>query len=70
MEWVVVRPDGLTNEDDVTEYDICVSPSRNVIFNPGKTSPINVAHFMAELITEQDLWSKWAGKMPVVYNRV
>ncbi len=68
LQWVAVRPDGLTNEDSVTPYDIVPSPTRSAIFNAGKTSRINVAHFMAELLTNEVLWTKWQGQMPVIYN--
>ncbi len=68
IEWTAVRPDGLINEENVTEYEIYTSPIRNPIFNPGKTSRINVAHFMAELTSKEDLWKKWKGQMPVIYN--
>lgn len=68
IEWVAVRPDNLINEDNVTPYDIVPSPTRSAIFNAGKTSRINVAHFMAELITNEAVWTKWQGQMPVVYN--
>ena len=68
IEWVAVRPDGLVNEDKVTEYELYQSPTRSAIFDAGKVSRINVGHFMAELITENDLWNKWKGKMPVIYS--
>ena len=68
IEWVAVRPDGLVNEDKVTEYELYPSPTRSAIFDAGKVSRINVGHFMAELITENDLWKKWKGKMPVIYS--
>lgn len=69
IEWVAVRPDGLINADAVTEYAVYPSPIRNPIFDAGKTSRINVGHFMAELITGDALWSQWKGQMPVIYNR-
>lgn len=69
IEWSAVRPDGLTNEDKVTKYEIYPSPTRSAIFDAGKTSRINVGHFMADLITESDIWKKWKGKMPVIYNK-
>lgn len=69
IEWTVVRPDSLTNEDEVSEYSLHESPVRSGLFNPGKTSRINVGNFMARLITEEDLWNKWKGKMPVIYNK-
>jgi nucleoside-diphosphate-sugar epimerase len=70
IEWTAVRPDGLTNEDGVTAYEVHPSPIRSAVFDPGKTSRINVGHFMADLITENDLWQKWQGQMPVIYNKV
>jgi putative NADH-flavin reductase len=69
MTWVVVRPDSLRDEDDVTDYSIYTSPTRSAIFNPGSTSRINVAHFMVELITNDHLWDNWEGQMPVIYNQ-
>lgn len=68
IEWVVVRPDTLINVDIVTEYSIHKSPTRSPLFNPGKTSRINVANFMAKLIADADLWDEWKGQMPVIYN--
>lgn len=69
IEWVAVRPDSLTNEDDVTAYEVYPSPIRSAIFNPGQTSRINVGHFMADLIINDDIWQKWKGQMPVIYNK-
>jgi len=68
IEWVPVRPDNLINEELVSEYSLHISPTRSAIFNPGKTSRINVGHFMARLIANGDLWTKWKGQMPVIYN--
>ena len=68
IEWVIVRPDALINEKSVTDYSIHPSPIRSAIFNPGETSRIHVAHFMAQLILDDDLWNEWKGQMPVIYN--
>ncbi|MBK9228275.1 MAG: NAD(P)H-binding protein [Ignavibacteria bacterium] len=68
IEWTVVRPDNLINEEKVTEYSLHKSPTRSAIFDPGKTSRINVAHFMTQLILNDNLWNKWKGQMPVIYN--
>lgn len=68
IEWAAVRPDSLVNEDGVTEYEVHASPTRSAIFNPGVTSRINVGHFMARLIDDDDMWNQWKGKMPVIYN--
>jgi len=70
IEWAAVRPDGLIDEDEVTPYDVHPSPIRSAIFDPGQTSRINVGHFIAELITEDNIWLKWQGQMPVIYNKV
>lgn len=69
VEWAAVRPDTLIDEPHVTDYDIHPSPTRSAIFDAGKTSRINVAHFMADLITCDATWQQWQGKMPVIYNR-
>ncbi len=68
IEWAAVRPDGLINEDEVSQYDIYVSPVRNAIFDAGSTSRINVADFMSDLAVKPELWNEWKGKMPVIYN--
>ena len=70
IEWVAVRPDGLINEEEVTNYEIHPSPTRSAIFNAGKVSRINVGHFMASLIHDEGLWSTWEGKMPVIYSKL
>jgi nucleoside-diphosphate-sugar epimerase len=69
IDWVAVRPDSLFNEDNVSEYEIHNKKIRSAIFNPGKTSRINVSHFMVELITNDKLWEEWKHKTPVIYNK-
>lgn len=68
LGWVAVRPDGLVDAEVVSEYSLHPSPIRSAIFDAGSTSRINVAHFMADLITDPDVWSRWQGQMPVIYN--
>jgi len=68
VEWIAVRPDGLIDNQEVTEYTIHPSPIRSAIFDAGKTSRINVGNFMANLISDDSLWNKWKGQMPVIYN--
>lgn len=68
VNWVVVRPDSLTSQVEVTSYELFPSPTRDPIFNPGKTSRVNVADFMADLITDEVVWGKWVGQMPAIYN--
>ncbi|SHE69149.1 NAD(P)-dependent oxidoreductase [Pedobacter caeni] len=68
IEWVAVRPDSLIDLEKVTTYSLHASPTRSALFNPGQTSRINVAHFMAQLLTDQAIWKNWKGQMPVIYN--
>lgn len=68
IEWVTVRPDTLINEKDETKYKLVPSPLRSSVFNSGKTSRINVSHFMVELISNEELWEQWKFTMPVIYN--
>lgn len=68
IEWIAVRPDTLINEEKESEYEILESPKRSPVFDAEKTSRINVAHFMTELILNKELWDKWKYKMPVIYN--
>jgi hypothetical protein len=70
IEWVVVRPDTLIHDDKVTGYEVYASPTRSPIFNAGSTSRINVAHFMADLITSDNTWKRWRDQMPVIYNKM
>lgn len=68
IRWVAVRPDDLTDEPNVTSYVTYPSPIRSAIFDAGKTSRINVAHFMAQLVLDDECSDKWQGQMPVIYN--
>ena len=69
IHWTAVRPDTLMDEDTVSPYEIHPSPIRSALFDAGKVSRINVARFMAELITDNNTWKKWKGQMPVIYSR-
>jgi nucleoside-diphosphate-sugar epimerase len=69
IDWVVVRPDTLIDEDKVSEYEVYASPTRSALFDPGKTSRMNVSNFISRLIANDDLWKKWSGQMPVIYNK-
>ena len=69
IEWAGVRPDNLNDDKEVTEYELYQSPIRSAIFDDGLTSRFNVVHFMSELITDDETWEMWKGKMPVIYNK-
>jgi nucleoside-diphosphate-sugar epimerase len=68
IEWVVVRPDTLVDVESATGYEVHPSPTRSAIFNAGRTSRLNVARFMADLITDDDAWRRWRGRMGVIYD--
>ena len=69
IDWLAVRPDSLFDEENVSEYELHNNKIRSPIFNPGKTSRINVSSFMAELVTNDNLWQEWKHKTPVIYNQ-
>jgi nucleoside-diphosphate-sugar epimerase len=68
IEWVAVRPSSLIDEEQTSEIEVYSSPTRS-IFKDGQISRINVGHFMADLITNDELWQQWKGQMPVIYNK-
>lgn len=68
IEWTAIRPSGLIDEESTSEIEIYSSPTRSIL-NDGQISRINVGHFMADLITNNDIWNKWKGQMPVIYNK-
>jgi nucleoside-diphosphate-sugar epimerase len=68
IEWVAVRPDSLIDADAETFYEVFEAPQRSPLFNAGKTSRINVSAFMAELLTNDDTWTMWKYRMPVIYD--
>ncbi len=64
VEWVVVRPDSLT-DGDVSEYQLNDELTAS-LFRPDTTRMANVAHFMTELATDEATWQRWRGRMPVI----
>lgn len=70
IEWCVVRPDGLLDEKEVSEYAITDSPSTDVIFDSLSVSRINVAHFMAALVCGDSEWAQYRYKSPCIASTV
>jgi hypothetical protein len=68
IEWTIVRPDTLIDDREESGYELHESPMQSPVFKPGKTSRINVSHFMAELLCDKGVWERWKFKMPVIYN--
>jgi nucleoside-diphosphate-sugar epimerase len=69
LEWVSVRPDSLIDAPTTSELTVTEKKLRSPIFDPGKTSRINVAQFMVDLLTDDTLWNQWRYKTPVIYNK-
>lgn len=69
IEWIAVRPDSLVDEESKSEYEIHENKIKSPIFNAGKTSRINVGHFMVDLLVNESLWKDWKYKTPVIYNK-
>jgi len=65
LEWCVVRPDGLVDNEQTTPYTLYEKPPTR-LFGGGTASRINVAHSMVELIEKEVLWTKWKFQMPVL----
>lgn len=69
INWVAIRPDSLFDEQMESAYELHHHKNRSPIFNPGRTSRINVSHFMVELLTNDRLWQEWKYNTPVIYNK-
>lgn len=69
IEWIAVRPDSLFDEKSKSEFEIHENKIRSPIFNAGKTSRINVSHFIVDLLVNDSLWKNWKYKTPVIYNK-
>ena len=66
IEWVVVRPDDLI-EGEVSKYEVLKKPGAG-LFGAGQTTRANVAHFMSNLILNDNTWKEWLFEMPVPSN--
>jgi nucleoside-diphosphate-sugar epimerase len=68
IEWTAVRPSSLIDDEIASEIEVYSSPTRSIL-KDGEISRTNVGNFMANLITNNDIWNKWKGQMPVIYNK-
>lgn len=68
LPWVVVRPDTLVDSDTPSRYEVYPGTLVSPLLNPGVTSRINVADFMARLAVDEKLFKTWEYAFPVVYN--
>ena len=69
VEWAVVRPDTLIDEQEVTEYEIDSLSKDGAIFSENRASRINVANFMTQLVLDDTLWEQWKGSLPYIKNK-
>lgn len=67
IDWTVVRPTNLINNDNTTKYEIFNKPHGSLFGNTQVTRS-NVAKFMVDLINQDDLWQKWRFQYPVIHN--
>jgi nucleoside-diphosphate-sugar epimerase len=67
IDWVVVRPDDLL-DGPISEYIVEETIHTEGLFGARSTTRSNVAHFMADLIRNKELFEKWLYKMPVPTN--
>lgn len=66
IQWVVVRPDTL-KQGDVSEYKLHEDHVATLA-KPAATNMANIGHFMGELLTYEETWQDWMGKLPVIVN--
>jgi nucleoside-diphosphate-sugar epimerase len=66
VEWTAVRPDTL-REGDISPY-VVHEALVDGLFRPGETARANVADFMCELVTDDAVWDRWRGRLPVIVN--
>ncbi|MFO0756607.1 MAG: hypothetical protein U0359_08960 [Byssovorax sp.] len=66
LQWTVVRPDSL-REGEISAYAVHAGLVKSLA-NPGDTAMANAAHFMCELITNEETWETWRFKLPVIIN--
>ena len=66
VDWCVVRPDDLI-QGEVSEYRLSET-LLNGLFDAKVTTRRNVADFMCRLVTEEECWQQWRGKMPMIVD--
>jgi len=68
IEWVVVRPDNLIDAK-VSKYKVISKPQGELFGGEaGVTTRSNVAHFMVDLVMNDETWNNWKFQMPVQLN--
>eukprot|EP01060_Flectonema_neradi_P013224 TRINITY_DN19_c0_g1_i5.p1 TRINITY_DN19_c0_g1~~TRINITY_DN19_c0_g1_i5.p1 ORF type:complete len:257 (+),score=55.67 TRINITY_DN19_c0_g1_i5:45-773(+) len=67
FEWAIVRPGYLidSKRSKASKYNVMSSPTGSL---SETTLRINVADAMRRLVTSDECWEQWKGKMPVVFD--
>lgn len=68
FDWVVVRPTDLI-DGDVSEYSMYAAAPGS-LFGSGTATRANVAHFMVELIVNEESWGQYKHQMPLLHDAV
>jgi hypothetical protein len=63
---VVVRPDTL-KEGEASSYELHDTFVTS-LFRPRSTRMANIGRFMADLVTDDVMWARWQGAMPVIVD--
>mmetsp|Transcript_7492 Transcript_7492/g.12583 ORF Transcript_7492/g.12583 Transcript_7492/m.12583 type:complete len:252 (-) Transcript_7492:157-912(-) len=66
VTFCAVRPSDLTDEEP-SEFSVH-DTLQNGIFNAGTTSRANVGEFMTNLVTQQEVWSRWENSYPHILD--
>uniref|UniRef100_A0A7S1GHY0 NAD(P)-binding domain-containing protein n=1 Tax=Cyclophora tenuis TaxID=216820 RepID=A0A7S1GHY0_CYCTE len=70
LEWCVVRPNLLIDQDTVTDYQLKAQPTGGLFQGNVTSARINVAHSMVQLVTNhQQQWDTWKYQMPVLFDQ-
>lgn len=69
IEWVAVRPSNLTDDEFTGKYNVLGTQILSPIFGAEEISRANVAHFMCELTTDHELWTRWKFEFPVLVRK-
>ena len=69
FNWVIVRPTDLIDEETPSgDYDV-FDISEGSLFGSSEVSRANVAHFIAELVTDENLFDKYNHQLPVIKHK-
>ncbi|EPZ31647.1 hypothetical protein O9G_000126 [Rozella allomycis CSF55] len=66
VEWVLVRPSNFV-ESELCEYEV-LETRKHSLFAKIQTTIPNIAHFMCDLATKEDIWQKWKYQFPVILD--